>query len=342
VSGTLTPAGSQALATGGRATVPLVSVCVLTYNQRPFIGEALESALAQDYPELEIIVADDGSTDGTFELVTGAAERHGSRLKALPRATNRGLPGIVDNYNRAIAAASGRYVAFLEGDDYYLPGKIAAQVAWLEADARRVLCGHDVEAFESETGEPLWRWSERFGLRSGEGAGPILRHGVPFCTVSVMLRRSAVPRAGFDARLTAVLDWKFWIDCLASGGRFGSVPGVLARYRRHRHNLTAGHDLVRRNDRFLTVALALSEYPQLSMDARLGLARLQYAVGVEALVDGAEDDARRRLLASYRTAPVASWRSGVLWALSSLSPDLARWALGLRGGNKAFAERPIG
>jgi glycosyltransferase involved in cell wall biosynthesis len=318
---------------------PSVTVCLPTYNQRTFLVAAIESAVTQDHPALEVVVADDGSTDGTYELAESWAARRGDRVRLLPRTSNRGLPGIVDNYNRALAAASGDYVAFLEGDDYYLPGKIARQVAWLQEDASRVLCGHDVEAFRDEDGATVWRWSERFGLRSGRGAGSVVRLGVPFCTVSVMVRRSAIPARGFDGRMTAVLDWKFWIDCLAGGGSFGFVPGVYARYRRHGANLTTGNDALRAADVFKTLALVLAERPELAADVRAGFGRLLYADGLMALVTGDDDIARRRLGGAWRLAPLAAWRSGLLAAVSRVSPAAARAVLAARGLSAAELER---
>src|SRR5438876_4969055 len=133
-------------------TNPLVSILVATYQHAEFIGEALESALAQTYPNVEIIVADDGSTDGTAEIVESYAHRYPTRITKLPRKVNTGIEGIYENYARALRACRGQYVCFLEGDDLYLPEKVEKQVAWMEQDGRRVLCTVDVDVFDSATG----------------------------------------------------------------------------------------------------------------------------------------------------------------------------------------------
>jgi glycosyltransferase involved in cell wall biosynthesis len=302
---------------------PRVSVCVPTFNHRLMIRPALESVLAQDYPDVEIIVADDGSTDGTFEEIQRVQAECGQRLTVLPPRVNQGLGGIAENYNRAIKACTGRYVAFLEGDDVYRPGKLAAQVAWCEADERRVLCGHDVEAFDSATGETLYYWAQRFGLRSGEGPTDVLRHGVPFCTVSVMVRRSAIPSWGFDTRLTAVLDWKFWIDCLIGGGRFGFVEGTLARYRRHPGSLTAGYSDTRQGDQFATIALVAASHPELFRACCQAEAHLSTAVGIQHLQRGDAAAARHWLAKAFRLAPATEWRAGLLGVAAAVAP---RWA----------------
>jgi glycosyltransferase involved in cell wall biosynthesis len=213
-------------------SAPLVSILCVTYNQREFVAETVAGMLAQDYPNLEAVIADDGSTDGTVELLR-------TLTAGDPRFTVvAGVhAGITANSNRALARCRGRYVAVMGGDDVMLPGKIARQVAWMEADEHRVLCGHDVEVFESSSGEALYLWSERFPLQRGRGAETAVQ-SVPFCATAIMVRRSAIPARGFDARVPVASDWKLWIDCLHPDGEYGYVEGVLARYRRHDRNVT--------------------------------------------------------------------------------------------------------
>src|SRR5438128_463489 len=90
-------------------TNPLVSVIVPTYNQLDFIAEALDSVLEQDYENLQIVVGDDGSTDGTVEIIRQFAKRYPRRLIPLD-----GLPhlGITANCNRCLRACNGKYIAF--------------------------------------------------------------------------------------------------------------------------------------------------------------------------------------------------------------------------------------
>lgn len=248
-------------------SLPGVSILCLTYNHEPFIREALEGLLAQDYPNLQVVIADDGSTDGTTGIVQEYAPRFGGRLE-LVTGPNLGITG---NCNRALAACTGKYVALTAGDDILLPGKVARQVAWLEADDRRVLCGHDVEVFESRTGRRLFLWSEHFPTRGGTGAREAVLH-VPYCATAIMLRRSAFPAYGFDPRVAILSDWKLVIDCLAAGGAWGHVDGILARYRRHGGNVTNTTDTTHLQRMFaevLTVlALTDAQYPELLAASR--------------------------------------------------------------------------
>ena len=100
---------------------PLVSIMVITYNHVDFIGAALDSALAQTYPNIEIIVGDDGSTDGTAEIVDSYAERFPQRIRAMPRKVNTGVTGINENSSRVLRACRGKYLCVLEGDDSVIP-----------------------------------------------------------------------------------------------------------------------------------------------------------------------------------------------------------------------------
>jgi glycosyltransferase involved in cell wall biosynthesis len=110
---------------------PLVSALVAAYDAEPFVAEALESALAQDWPadRLEIIVVDDGSTDGTATVVAGLAARHPGRIRLI-RQANAGACGAT---NTALAAARGELIALLDADDAWPAGKLRAQTAVLAA-----------------------------------------------------------------------------------------------------------------------------------------------------------------------------------------------------------------
>lgn len=106
----------------------LVSVVLPTYNRERFLGEAIAGALGQTWPHLEILVVDDGSTDGTRELVETLAAQD-ARIRYLPQANG----GVSAARNRALELATGDYIAFLDSDDVWVPWKIEVQVKFLEA-----------------------------------------------------------------------------------------------------------------------------------------------------------------------------------------------------------------
>src|SRR5664279_1426157 len=102
----------------------LVSIVITTYNRRAFLKEAVQSALGQDYPEKEVLVVDDGSTDGS------EAEVQGLPVKYLWKENG----GISSARNAGIRASVGDYLAFLDVDDLWLKDKLAAQMAAMERE----------------------------------------------------------------------------------------------------------------------------------------------------------------------------------------------------------------
>src|ERR1700759_5182615 len=103
--------------------LPLVSVVIPTFNRRHLILRALQSVVEQTYPHLEVIVVDDASTDGTVEFLE--SKHFNVPLRVIRIEQNSGPSAA---RNKGIACASGKYVALLDSDDYWLPGKLARQV----------------------------------------------------------------------------------------------------------------------------------------------------------------------------------------------------------------------
>jgi glycosyltransferase involved in cell wall biosynthesis len=256
---------------------PLVSLVIVAYNQAAFIGEALDGALAQDYKALEIIVSDDSSTDGTNKIIQEYSSRNPTHI--VPVFGERNL-GVTGNCNRALAACRGKYIAFQGGDDILLPGKIEAQVAWMEEDDHRVLCGHDAEYFESTSGAKLGLRSEIHPMWEGEGARSVVQHGPPYLASAVMVKADAIPDYGFDERLPIVSDWKLWIDCLSGGGKFGYIDSVYTRYRISSESITATRKFDLIKDKLIAFDIIEKQYPQLKRACRTGRALAFYRMGI--------------------------------------------------------------
>ena len=252
---------------------PLVSVAVVTYNQRPFLEECLNSILAQDYPEIEIVVADDGSTDGTAELLRRYESDHPGKFVVRLNPENR---GVTANHNVALGACTGKYIAWIGGDDLMLPGKIAAQVAHMEANPDCNICYHDVELFESESGRTIQLWSEFDRQRSGTFA-TLVRYGHFNTGMSSMVRASASP-ASLDESIPVASDWLYYVSCLADGGTIEPVPGIYARQRRYSANVTASPDRSQPAKLFLehlqSCAIIMGRWPKAARHARYRMSRL--------------------------------------------------------------------
>jgi len=117
----------------------LLSVCFICYNQAPFIRQALDSVLAQKVSfSWEILIADDRSTDGTREIVLDYQSRYPGLIRVLPRDSNLGP---ARNFIDLINSATGKYIAYLEGDDYWtLDTKLQQQVDFLEENPLFAIC----------------------------------------------------------------------------------------------------------------------------------------------------------------------------------------------------------
>lgn len=226
---------------------PLVSVVMPTYNHASYIGQAVESVLGQTYENLELIVVDNFSSDGTEGLIAGVKD---PRVKYLKFA-NKGV--IAASRNRGMAEAAGRYVAFLDSDDVWLPGKLAAQVAALRAAPGAVMCYSRFRNLEE-------------GKSSGEALPParLCASGRLFRTIylkkfiacsGVLAEKAVVDELkGFDEdpELFAVEDTDLWLrlalagDIVCAGEEplllYRVHPGAQSRgmFRKYRRSLSLG------------------------------------------------------------------------------------------------------
>jgi len=131
--------------------VPKVSVCVITYNHEPFIGQCLQSILDQETDfDFEVIVGEDASADRTREIVLAFQARYPERVRVIAHERN---VGGVQNYIDVHNAARGAYIAHVDGDDYILPGKLQLQAAKLDSDPDCNIVWHRMKVLDTVTGE---------------------------------------------------------------------------------------------------------------------------------------------------------------------------------------------
>ncbi len=190
----------QAPPSSGPGSRAPVSVIIPTYNRAASIGRAIESVLSQTYAHYELIVVDDGSTDGTMSLL----ETYADRIRVIHQ-NNRGVSAA---RNTGIRAAGGLFIALLDSDDCWLPQKLEMQTAFFRTCPRALIC---------QT-EEIW-------IRNGKRVNPKKRHQkfsgmifektLPLCLVSpsaVMIRKSLFDEVGFfDESLPACEDYDLWL-----------------------------------------------------------------------------------------------------------------------------------
>lgn len=240
----------------GRASgPPLLSVLCLTYNHAAYLRQCLESALAQVFAfDAEILVADDASTDKTYAIAEHVAAAHPGRLTLIRRPQNLGLVG---NFLATYAACRGRYIAILEGDDYWThPQKLARQVEFLETHSEYSAVFHDVELlFADGTRRPRcipYDQPRSIGLEQA-----LIHNYVPNCSALVMRNR----REAFPPWL-AKLDYYDWpLHVLnAVHGPIACWDEVLSTYRIHGASAWHGRDERVRLEQAMRIFTALDAH----------------------------------------------------------------------------------
>ena len=180
--------------------MPQVSVIIPTYNRAPLVEEAIRSALAQDFKDFELVVVDDGSTDGTRQTL----KRYADSIAILHQ-ENRGVSSA---RNAGIKHSQGAYISFLDSDDLWLPGKLSTQVSFFETHPQALIC---------QTEEIWLRKGVRVNPRKvhKKYSGEIFEHCLSLCRVSpssAMIRRTLFDEVGlFDEDLPACEDYDLWL-----------------------------------------------------------------------------------------------------------------------------------
>ncbi len=256
-------------------TQPLVSVAIITFNQINYLRECIESVLSQDYPNIEIVVADDCSTDGTVQMLNDYADKYPGKFLLRLSLKNKGITG---NSNEAHFACTGKYIAWMGGDDLMLPGKITSQVELMEKDSSVVLSYHNLDVFDSATNKTLYYFNHRYI----EGDVKVLiKYGTVNGACSTMVRRSATPVHGFDTRIPIASDWLYWVQTAYGGGKIRYVDRILGRYRRHTGNITNPANksfFYNYQDHLLSCSIIVSEKPELHKQVKFRQAELLIAL----------------------------------------------------------------
>ena len=287
------------------ALAPLVTVITPTYNHASYIGRCLESVLAQTEPRWEQIVIDDGSTDGTAEIVEQFTDPR-IRLVARP---HRGIAGLADAYNQALGMARGAVVAVLEGDDFWPPDKLERQLPALEDPQVVLSWGLAVEtdpAGEARRLQPDPGQLRRHQHRTSAQTVRLLLEGnsIPACTV--LCRTSALLAVGGFHQPEGLpnVDYPTWLQ-LCRVGRFAPVNRVVGFYRRHDDQVSATmtKEMLRNLDVGPSFVEALDPRERKTLDVSVDSARrsarrrraaVAFAAGTIAMREG-----RRRVATAY-------------------------------------------
>lgn len=289
--------GSEVVPTG---KPPLVSVVIPTYNYARYVGEAVESALAQTYPAVEVIVVDDGSTDDTRERLA----KYGDRIRYIYQ-DNAGLSAA---RNTGILAATGSFVAFLDSDDAFHPKKLELQVRLLLSDPSLGLI-----STQSYSDEPVvWKdiLPETVPSRCITLKQKVL--STRFAPSSVIVRRECFDRIGlFDTSLRSAEDRDMWIR-IAAQYPMARLDCPLTWYRITPGSMSQNPERMERFERLvLDKAFAMPKLAGKAGLRRKALGLASYSGAWMYYSSGRPQVALRRLLRSFLWWPFPYWKPDV-------------------------------
>lgn len=265
----------------------IVSVVIPAHNYASYLGGAIESALHQGYQPVEVIVVDDGSTDGTPAVL----ERFAREVLAV----HLDGRGVAEARNAGLARAAGAYVVFLDADDLLLPGGLQAQVNRFAQEPAADAVYGEWFACDVRTGISFLGKSP---IPADAVIPRILLGNVVTTPSAMMIRRGALEEAGgFNPAVSFTADWDMWIRLGLRGHRFGAVTEPVAIYRIHGASMTqdlasAARDIWYVLDRYFDDP-ALPPQAQALRDK--AYANMSLYLGKLHLEQGDEDGARTHL-----------------------------------------------
>lgn len=297
-------------------TQPKVSIFMISYNQAPYIEEAVLSCIKQDYKNIEITISDDGSSDGTAEILTQLENKYPQKIKLILNPVNQ---GIVKNSNVALANCSGDLIAFMGGDDVIYPTKISTQVQAFLQNPELVFCYHPchimkdgivTETAGNQSKDLVRNFYEMISNYGAQIPGPV-----------PMVAKRALPEDGFNEKISTACDWLLFIE-ISSKGQIVRLDQTLSIYRKHSNNI--GQKIFSYADNFLeTLKIVESKYsqdPKVFAACNKGRKRFLLGIIYNAILVG-ERVALEKYLNIYRES--GGRMSGLIY-LISVTPA-SRW-----------------
>jgi glycosyltransferase involved in cell wall biosynthesis len=309
--------------TGGAQTrsTPAVSVVIPAYNVAPYIAETLNSVFTQTFTDFEVIVVDDGSSDG--EELERNLEPYLERVRYV-RQENRGAGAA---RNHGVREAQGEFIAFLDSDDLWLPEYLGEQVRFLREDSYD-LAYVDALLFGDS---PI---AGKTYMQTAPSIGPVtfislVRNDCNIITSGVVARRSALIKVGlFNESLRNGQDFELWTRLARNGGRLGYQRKVLLRYRCREGSLSG--DMMNRLKREMRVYTYIADNYDLTDAERAELTRamklqrgaVDLATGKLNLLDGQFDKARSSFEKAHGV--LGGWKLRAAVLMLRVAPRLLR------------------
>jgi glycosyltransferase EpsE len=216
--------------------MPKVTIITTAYNAIDYVRDSLDSILEQTYKDFEIILLDDGSTDGTVLVLDEYANKF-PQTKFLLNETNKGIPY---SRNKALLEATGEYIAIHDADDVSMPTRLQTEVDFLDINDKIVFVGALAHRM-SQTGEIIG--SLKYPPRDTGGAFAVItRYKLnPIIDPTCMYRRDVILKHGgytMDPQLRTVLDFELWCRLLCHGYAMANIQDYLIKYRINPNGVT--------------------------------------------------------------------------------------------------------
>lgn len=217
-----------------RGSTPLVSIVLPSYNHAPFVAASIRSVIAQDYQNIELLIVDDGSSDGSVEIIQSLVNDCQARFA---RFEFRSQPnqGLLPTLNDALRWMKGSYYTSMASDDVILAHKTSQQVAYLNQnpDVAAVFGGmEEIDEQDAPTGRVFAPPGRTYDFED------VAMKRCPAYAPAQLLRMEPLRAAGgFDESL-AFEDWPMWLAMTHAGHSLATMPDVMVRYRRHDGNLS--------------------------------------------------------------------------------------------------------
>lgn len=220
----------QSSRAGAEPEMPVVSVVMPVYNARPFLGEAIQSVIEQSFDDFEFIVVDDGSTDGSQEILSGYALRD-SRIKVV----HQEHAGVVPALNRGCNLAKGQYIARLDSDDVAKPWRFKEQVSHMHDHQETVLLGGSTECIDHEG-------KVNFVMHWPGFDGALYDYLLIDCHIAhttVMFRREVfITLGGYRSCFVGAEDYDLFLR-ISDAHIVDNLPMILCQYRVHDMQVSA-------------------------------------------------------------------------------------------------------
>ena len=274
---------------------PLVSIIIPAYNAEKYIQRALESALAQTYKDIEIIVIDDGSTDKTAEIIKTYQD---PRIIYFFQKNQGQGPA----RNNGIKKSQGEYITFLDADDYYFPEKVEKQVRFLEnhSEYQAVYCN----ALHFYSAHPLVFFKKKHNYHSGDIFKDLLESSYINLN-TIMVSRQILDKAGlFNENRYCPEDWELWLKISRAGFQFGYLDEDLVKVEiRPDSNTTMAIQWILKNNAlkmFENIFSSMSQKEKVLYKTEEILRKMRFKLAVACLVGGRKKDFFKTFVSLYK------------------------------------------